>query len=41
MNQCLRLFESLVKFSYIRPVREVKLASVGIVSILGNLRSVN
>ena len=40
MNQCIRLMESLVKFSYIRPIKEVQLALVGVVTILGNLRSV-
>jgi hypothetical protein len=40
MNQCIRLMNSLMTFSNIRPVVEVKLAIVGIISILGNLRSV-
>ena len=40
MNQSIRLIESLVKLSQIRPIDEVKLALVSIVSILGNLRSV-
>jgi hypothetical protein len=40
MNQCIRLMNSLVSFSLRRPVSEVKLAVVGIVSVLGNLRSV-
>ncbi len=40
MNQCIRLINSLVKFSYFRPVAEVKLATVGIITILGNIRSV-
>jgi len=31
---------SLVTFSYYRPVTEVKLATVGIISVLGNIRSV-
>jgi len=40
MNQCIRLINSLVKFSIIRPVEEVKLATVGIIATLGNIRSV-
>jgi len=40
MNQCIRLMNSLVTYSNIRPVKEVKLATVGIIAILGNLRSV-
>ena len=40
MNQCIRLTQSLVTVSNFRPVDEVKLTSVGIISILGNLRSV-
>ena len=40
MNQCIRLINSLVSFSMYRPVDEVKLALVGIISILGNMRSV-
>jgi hypothetical protein len=40
MNQCIRLMNILVKFSFYRPVAEVKLATVGIISILGNIRSV-
>ena len=40
MNGCIRLINSLQYFSYIRPVKEVKRASIGIISILGNLRSV-
>jgi len=32
--------DSIVTFSYIRPVEEVKLAIVGIIAILGNTRSV-
>ena len=39
MNQCIRLIQSLYKFSKIRPIKEVKQATVGIVSIIGNLRS--
>jgi hypothetical protein len=35
------LSQSLLTYSYTRPVDEIKLATVGIVSILGNLRSVN
>ena len=41
MNQCIRLANSLVEFSKYRPVVEVKLATVGIFSILGNIRSVS
>jgi len=40
MNQCIRLMESLVTFSFNRPVKEVQLALVGVINILGNLRSV-
>ena len=40
MNQCIRLTQSLVVFSDSRPIEEIKLSMVGIVSILGNLRSV-
>jgi hypothetical protein len=40
MNQCIRLINNLVTFSYYRPVAEVKQATVGIISILGNIRSV-
>jgi hypothetical protein len=40
MNQCIRLMEDFITFSNIRPVDEVKLASAGFISILGNLRSV-
>jgi hypothetical protein len=40
MNQCIRLSQSFAIFSNSRPVKEVKLATVGIVSILGNLKSV-
>jgi hypothetical protein len=41
MNQCIRLSKSLLAYSYTRPLDEIKQATVGIVSILGNLRSVN
>ena len=41
MNQCIRFTNSLVEFSKYRPVVEVKLAIVGIFSILGNIRSVS
>jgi len=41
MNQCIRLCQSLVTLSNSRPGEEVKLTSIGIISILGNLRSVN
>jgi hypothetical protein len=40
MNQCIRLVESLTKFSKTRPVNEVKQAMAGIVSVLGNIRMV-
>jgi hypothetical protein len=40
LNQCVRLINSLVIYSYISPVEEVKLATVGIIAILGNIRSV-
>ncbi len=40
MNQCIRLVESLTKFSKTRPVNEIKQAMHGIVSVLGNLRMV-
>jgi len=40
MNQCIRLTNSLVTFSQNRPVTEVKLATVGLISILGNIRAV-
>ena len=40
MNQCIRLTKALFEFSKTRPINEVKQATVGIVSILGNLRSV-
>jgi hypothetical protein len=40
MNQCIRLLEALSSMSQIRPVDEVKLATAGIVAILGNTRSV-
>jgi len=41
MNQCIRLTQTLESFSNSRPVNEVKLTTVGIVSILGNLRMVS
>ena len=40
MNQCIRLMELITKFAESRPVDEIKLATVGIISILGNLRLV-
>ena len=40
MNQCIRLLAALSSMSQIRPVDEVKLATAGIVAILGNVRSV-
>ena len=40
MNQCIRLCNYLVNFADLRPVVEIKRATVGIISILGNLRSV-
>ena len=36
-NQCIRLIESLVKFSEKRPVDEVLKTTVGLISILGNI----
>ncbi len=39
-NQCIRLINSLLDFSYKIPVQEVKMGTVGIIAILGNLRSV-
>jgi hypothetical protein len=41
MNQCIRLVESLTKFSTTRPVNEIKQAIHGVVSILGNIRMVS
>ncbi len=41
MNQCIRLVESLTKFSKTKPVNEVKQAMHGIISVLGNLRMVH
>ncbi len=40
MNQCIRLVESLRVFSKIRPVKEVKKSTIGLISTLGNMRSV-
>jgi hypothetical protein len=40
MNQCIRLIENFVTLSKKRPVDEVKVASVGFFSILGNINSV-
>jgi len=40
MNQCIRLMEAFISFYNKRPVDEVKLTSIGFISILGNLKSV-
>lgn len=40
MNQCIRLIKSLEGFSVIRPVKEVKKSLNGLVSTLGNIKSV-
>ena len=40
MNQCIRLVESLDYFSNIRPVKEIKKSMAGLISTLGNMRSV-
>ena len=40
MNQCIRLVNNLVKLADLRPVFEVKRATVGLISTLGNIRSV-
>ena len=40
MNQCIRLINALVDFSSVRPVDEVKKATVGFISVLGNMKSV-
>ena len=40
MNQCIRLIENFVTLSKNRPVDEVKVASAGFFSILGNIKSV-
>ena len=40
MNQCIRLMESLVSYAYLRPIDEVEKANIGILSVLGNIRSV-
>ena len=40
MNQCIRLMNSLTNFSNIRPVEEVKKATVGLIAIMGNIKSV-
>ena len=40
MNQCIRLINALLSFSSIRPVDEVKMATVGFISVLGNIKSV-
>ena len=40
MNQCIRLAKYLVNFASLRPVIEVKKATVGLISILGNIKSV-
>jgi hypothetical protein len=40
MNQCIRLVEALQAFSNLRPVDELKKATVGIISILGYSKAV-
>ena len=40
MNQCIRLVNSLAVISQKRPIDEVKKATVGVMAILGNLKSV-
>ena len=40
MNQCIRLVNKFQSCASQRPVEEVKLASVGFFSVMGNLRSV-
>ncbi len=40
MNQCIRLVESLVNFAKKRPIEEVKIATKGVISVLGNLNTV-
>ena len=41
MNQCIRLMSFLEVFANSRPVDEVKIATIGFVAVLGNIRSVN
>ena len=41
LNQCVRLTKTLEFLSKSRPIDEVKLSTIGVFSILGNLRSVN
>ena len=40
MNQCIRLVNSLVLISQKRPIDEVKKATVSVMAVLGNLKSV-
>ena len=40
LNQCIRLIEFLEYFSTIRPVKEVKKSTIGLISILGSIKSV-
>jgi hypothetical protein len=40
LNQCIRLIESLESFSIKRPVKEVKKSLIGLISVLGNNKSV-
>jgi hypothetical protein len=40
LNQCIRLIEFLEYFSTIRPVKEVKKTTIGLISILGSIKSV-
>ena len=41
MNQCIRLTNSMKTFSNKNSYEELKQATIGIVSVLGNIRSVN
>ena len=40
MNQCIRLTNSMKTFSDQKSYEELKKATVGIISVLGNIRSV-
>jgi hypothetical protein len=39
-NQCIRLVKELENFSKVRPVKEVKKSLIGLISTLGNIKSV-
>ena len=41
MNQCIRLAESMESMAGKKSIEELKNAAIGVVSVLGNLRSVN